>query len=242
MIITTSTYPDQLTLPGQAAAPGGPVDMTTMYLMHHAFRRDLRRFADAVAATPVTDRPTWQALGERWDRFFTILHHHHTGEDAGIWPVLLERADAHERHHLEAMEEEHRHLDPLLTGVAEGFETLRGELVPRQAEEVRAALRDRLAETRGLLGEHLAHEEMHAMAILQRHLTPADWERIAEEHFKVDEHPVALRFLVPWVVDEVPVDKLDEVFANHGQGLRILWWLTRRGFRLGERRAFRYAA
>jgi hypothetical protein len=241
MISTTSSYPDQLTLPGQAAAPGGPVDMMTMYLMHHAFRRDQRRLTEAVAATPVTDRPTWQALGERWDRFFTILHHHHTGEDAGIWPFLLERADPDERGHLEAMEEEHSHIDPLLTSVAEGFETLRGELLPRDAEEVRSTLQDRVAATRDALDQHLGHEEVHAMAILQRHMTPEDWERIEQEHFKADEHPMALKFLVPWVVEGVPADKLDEIFAHHGQGLRILWWLTRRGFRAGERRAFRYA-
>ena len=37
-----------LRLPGQAAAPDGPVDMTMMYLSHHAFRRDLAAFAEAV--------------------------------------------------------------------------------------------------------------------------------------------------------------------------------------------------
>ena len=34
-------HPRQLRLPGQTAAPDGPVDMTIMYVMHHAFRRDL---------------------------------------------------------------------------------------------------------------------------------------------------------------------------------------------------------
>ena len=43
-------WPRQLRLPGQAAAPEGPVDMQTMYLMHHAFRRDLDSFAAAVRA------------------------------------------------------------------------------------------------------------------------------------------------------------------------------------------------
>src|SRR3954464_11436026 len=148
MTTTNNSHPDRLTPPGQAAAPGGPVDMMMMYLMHHAFRRDLRRFARAVVATPVTDRATWQALGERRDRFFTILPHDHTGEDAGIWPFLLERADGDERAHLEAMEEEHSRIDPLLTSVAEGFETLRGELLPRDAEQVRATLQDRVAATR----------------------------------------------------------------------------------------------
>src|SRR3954454_20772298 len=56
----------QLRLPGQAAAPEGPVDMTMMYLMHHAFRRDLSLFATTVPRTPVEDRRAWRALEERW--------------------------------------------------------------------------------------------------------------------------------------------------------------------------------
>jgi|GEM_PF-1648709 len=34
------TQAHQILLPGQAAAPDGPIDMAPMYLMHHAFRRD----------------------------------------------------------------------------------------------------------------------------------------------------------------------------------------------------------
>ena len=94
---TAPTWPRQVTFPGQAAAPEGPVDMFMMYTMHHAFRRDLRDFATAVPKTPVDDRPRWQALQRRWELFATALHRHHTGEDEALWPLLLERADEDER-------------------------------------------------------------------------------------------------------------------------------------------------
>jgi hypothetical protein len=84
----------QLFLPGQAAAPEGPVQAMPMYLMHHAFRRDLAAFAAAVPATPVEDRATWRRLQQRWEWFATVLHKHHSGEDAGLWPMLLDRVDA----------------------------------------------------------------------------------------------------------------------------------------------------
>ena len=61
-------HPRQLRLPGQTAAPDGPVDMTIMYVMHHAFRRDLAAFAMAVRPgrmiilritnVPDSDRPS----------------------------------------------------------------------------------------------------------------------------------------------------------------------------------------
>ena len=99
----TSTWPVQLRLPGQSAAHEGPVDMYMMYVMHHAFRRDLTAFAAAADATPSADRETWQALARRWEVFSTALHHHHSGEDAGLWPRLLEVADDEGRATLEAI-------------------------------------------------------------------------------------------------------------------------------------------
>src|SRR3712207_6726515 len=102
----------QVRLPGQAAAPEGPVDMTMMYVMHHAFRRDLAAFAAAAPVTPVEDRDTWRALEERWQLFTAPLHHHHHGEDTWLWPWLMERVGAEEQATLTAMEAEHAEIDP----------------------------------------------------------------------------------------------------------------------------------
>ncbi len=241
----TTTYPDQLILPGgQTAAPGGPVDMMMMYVMHHAFRRDLTRFAAAAAATPVADHRTWQALRSRWTTFGAILHHHHSGEDAGIWPYLLERADESERATLQAMEEEHSHIDPLLTACGEGFAELAGDRVGRteaELEDVRAALQVRVAATRDALSRHLHHEESEAMAILQRHMTQEDWETIAETHFDKTAEGVSLVHMVSWCCEAVPADQLGEIFETVGRPFQVVWWLTRNRFRRQEHRAFRYA-
>src|SRR5690606_10158562 len=116
----------QVRLPGQAAAPEGPVDMTAMFVMHWAFRRDLDRFVAAVSRTPVEDRAAWRALARRWGLFCHILHDHHTGEDQGLWPALLSRVEAAgtaaEREVLLAMEAEHSEIDPLLESVSQGLE------------------------------------------------------------------------------------------------------------------------
>ncbi|KAA1428798.1 hemerythrin domain-containing protein [Nocardioides antri] len=238
----TTIYPEQLMLPGQAAAPGGPVDMTIMYLMHHAFRRDLDRFAATVPATPADDLTTWSALARRWDRFSEILHHHHSGEDAGIWPFLLERAHPAERQALHAMEAEHSKIDPLLASCGELFGALAGPVGDRSREELRAGLAVRLAETRELLGAHLRHEETEALVVLQRHMTQEDWERIEQEHFKSNETLGYLLYVVPWVAEGLSKQVLDGVFAEAGQGFRVVLWIGRiLKFRRLERRAFRYA-
>jgi Hemerythrin HHE cation binding domain len=240
---TTTTVPaPQMMLPGQTAAPEGPADMTMMYVMHHAFRRDLARFAQAVGATPLEDRATWKALAGRWDRFFTILHHHHSLEDRYIWPFLMQRADAEERETLQAMEDEHGHIDPLLTSVAEGFAALGGDRLPPGSEDVRAALRVRVAATRDTLGQHLRHEETEAIVILQRHSTTADWHRIEKEEIGKHKIAVPMPFLVGWCAEGIPAKERDEVFATVGLPFKILWVLSRRSFRRGEHHAFRYVA
>ena len=238
---TVTTHPTQIRLPGQVAAPPGPADMTMMYVMHHALRRDLARFASAVSATPLEDHETWQALAARWDRFFTILHHHHTGEDKYIWPYLLERADADERQVLEAMEAEHEQLDPLLASVGEGFAALVGGPPSAEAEDLRAALVVRMAATRDCLARHLEHEETDAIAILQRHSTTADWHRIEKEQIAKDKMPIPMPFMVGWCAEGIPAQQREEIFGLAGLGFKVLWMLTRRGFRRGEQRAFRYA-
>ena len=142
-------WPRQLRLPGQAAAPEGPIDMQTMYLMHHAFRRDLDHFVRAVRATPLGDRATWQALSARWDRFADVLHHHHEVEDASIWPVLVERArtsgNADDERTLLAMEAEHDAIDPALDAVRAAF----AKLLEHPCDDHRNALDVRTTAARG---------------------------------------------------------------------------------------------
>ena len=231
------TWPTQVRLPGQTAAHPGPVDMTMMYVMHHAFRRDLAVLSAAAAVTPATDRRAWVALAERWVLFAEALHLHHTGEDRGLWPRLLAVATPEEAEVLEAMEAEHERIDPMLTACAEGFARLR----EHADVDARAALSVRLAAARAQLGDHLRHEETQAIAIIQRRLSDADWHQIEEESFKHDIPPRTLLKLVPWVAEGVPADVREVVFSAPGGRLnQALWYLTRGGFRRRQRRALAY--
>ena len=230
----------QVTFPGQAAAPEGPCDLLPMYLMHHAFRRDLRMFTAAAAATPLEDRDTWRALEARWRSFARILHHHHSGEDRVLWPLLLARVDAAGdtagRVTLEAMEAEHEEIDPLLAGCAEGL----ARLAAGPDADSRAALVIRLAATRERLGAHLGHEERDAMALVQQHLTQEEWHALDKE-FAKDYKPADVLFALPWVLHDVPADRWQAVRGFIGAPMVVLWRLTLKGrFARRERRAFRY--
>jgi hypothetical protein len=231
----------QMTFPGQAAAPPGPCDLMPMYLMHHAFRRDLRLFGAAATATPLEDRAAWKALQARWRRFARVLHLHHEGEDLHLWPLLLDRVDAagnaDGRATLEAMEAEHGEIDPLLTGCTHGF----ARLAATPDSDARAALVVRLAATRERLGHHLGHEETDAMALVQRHLTQEEWHDLDAE-FAREYRPGDVVFALPWILHDLPADTWPRVRAFLGGPMVALWRVALRApFERRERRAFRWA-
>ena len=145
--------------------------MQMMYLMHHAFRRDLDAFAEAVRKTPVDDRKTWALLADRWELFAEVLHKHHSAEDDLIWPALMSLGTSDDVAVLEAMEAEHEEIDPLLESCAAGFR----RLAQHADEDARLALAVRVCAARESLRRHLGHEENDAIAILQRLITPEQW-------------------------------------------------------------------
>ncbi|CCH76794.1 conserved hypothetical protein [Nostocoides japonicum T1-X7] len=236
--MTTHTTTTQLLLPGQAAAPEGPVDVHMMYVLHHAFRRDLRAFASAAAHTPLEERTTWRALSARFEQFGWALHHHHSGEDTGLWPLLRERSAPEDVATLDAMEAEHEEIDPLLTACAAGLT----RLADHADEDARAALVVRLVAARESLGRHLAHEETAAMALVQRHLTQADWTHVEETAFAAKMSLSRVVFLVPWVGHELPDTVRDQLLADAPVAMRLIHRLTAGRFARRERAIFRYAA
>ena len=144
--------------------------MQMMYVMHHAFRRDLDHAGRGRAGTPVTDRVAWRLLAAALGglRRGAARAPHRRGRR----PLAAAARARHRRRTgatLEAMEAEHARDRP----AARGLRRRASAGSPQHADEdARAALAVRLVATRESLRRHLAHEETDAIAILQRLLTP----------------------------------------------------------------------
>ncbi|ROZ89377.1 hemerythrin domain-containing protein [Gordonia sp. OPL2] len=240
--MTAQTHPatpsgtvEQLRLPGQFAAPDGPLDPFMMYLAHHGFRRDLADFARCVPRTPSADRTTWRALQKRWSIFREILHHHHAGEDAWIWPLLEERSTDDERAILAAMESEHGLIDPLLDACDAGF----ARMAAGADDTDRADLTTVLGDTHAHLTAHLAHEESDALTLIQARLSVEEWAGL-EEKFGDDSSLTDALRLAPWMLKGLDDDRRAIVKQRVPRPLWVLAALGARSFRRGERRAFRY--
>src|SRR5690242_6783439 len=93
-------------------------DMTTMYTMHDALRRDLEHIA-RVTARPNDDPKELLRTATGWEMFKTYLTVHHTAEDDMLWPRMREVLgdDSDGVALLDAMEAEHAAIDPLMAAI-----------------------------------------------------------------------------------------------------------------------------
>ncbi len=191
------------------------VDLTMMLVMHGAFRRDLGHLARAASRYRTDDPARRTAILAGWQLFKTALVFHHAGEDADLWP----RMRAHLANHpddlalLQAMEDEHARIDPLLDAVD-------GALAdPGDGHQRLADATDALA---GGLSRHLAHEERETLPLLSRTLSPAEWQGfVADQRRKSGIRGAAQLF--PWLLDEASPKQAQAVLAQLPAPLRVAY-------------------
>ena len=158
----------------------GDADLTIMLAAHDAFRRDLTRLARAATAADLSDPARRRSVAAGWQLFKRELHLHHTAEDEVIWPVLRPRL-AHSETALsvlDAMEEEHERIDPLLAAVDAAFasrDQAAGPVDDWPGGDRLADVIDVLAST---LTGHLAHEERDGLPLIGVALTAAEWRGV----------------------------------------------------------------
>jgi iron-sulfur cluster repair protein YtfE (RIC family) len=143
------------------------LDLTMMLAMHDAFRRDLAHLARAASRHRIDDPARHRALLTSWELFKTQLHMHHTGEDTDLWPRMRAHlaGQPDELALLQAMEDEHGRIDPLLDAVDDALAD-RDQGYQRLADTVDALTAE--------LSGHLAHEERDTLPLMDRSLTPAE--------------------------------------------------------------------
>ena len=153
----------------------GDADLTIMLAAHAAFRRDLAQLARAATFADLPDPGRRASVQAGWELFKRQLHIHHTAEDEIVWPALRERLtrSEHAQSVLDAMEAEHRQIDPLLAAVDAAF--ARADHGHRADVRAIGDAADALA---GSLTAHLTHEERDGLPLIGEALTSAEWRRV----------------------------------------------------------------
>jgi hypothetical protein len=202
-------------LPGSEAARHGTgdADLTVMIAAHDAFRRDLTSLARAATAADRAEPARRERVGRGWEVFKRQLHFHHTGEDRHIWPTLGERLARSDsaRSILQAMEEEHSRVDPLLDAVEAAF-----------ADPAGGRLADTVGELATTLHSHLAHEERDALPLIGTALTAAEWRRVGRRLGFENGLSGSAEFFA-WMLDGATDAQSAEVLGTMPLPLRLVY-------------------
>ncbi|WP_181806347.1 hemerythrin domain-containing protein [Streptomyces shenzhenensis] len=186
------------------------LDMTMMFAIHDALRRELERIARITARVDEDPRHVLStAVG--WELFKKFLTIHHVSEDVKIWPVM-EAALAGQNSELALladMEAEHGVIDPLLASIDAALADRDGGL------ERLTGLTDTLYTQ---LSAHLDHEERDALRLMDSTLSQEQWAAFAaEQRTRVGDDSV--RYL-PWLLDDVDAAKAAKLLGNMPEPLR----------------------
>jgi hypothetical protein len=172
--------------------PTFTLDMTMMFAVHDALRRDLDHIALMRHRT------------EGWSLFETLLHVHHTTEDESLWPVLRQELtdQPDDLALLDAMEAEHAALGPVLDSV---------DAVFADGDAGSARLSELTGELDTVLRGHLQHEEDEALALIDATLTEEQWMGFGQASQQA-LGPNMPRFL-PWVLDGASTETTERVLG-----------------------------
>jgi Hemerythrin HHE cation binding domain len=195
------------------AGSGTTVDLTMMYAMHDALRRDAARLV--VDSTDA--RVTGAIMRNRWAVLTEHLHHHHTGEDTGIWPLLRPHlaADPNALAALDALEAQHAAIDDTVAEVEQAVAAQPG------GREARAVLHEHLRRFAELLERHLVDEERDALPLIRRHVTETQWRAFENGQKRGLGLSGAARFF-PWLLDDAEPARRAAILATLPAPLRLL--------------------
>jgi hypothetical protein len=211
-------------LPGTDAARhgAGDADLTIMIAAHDAFRRDLTRLARAAASADLSDPARHRSVAAGWEMFKRELHMHHTAEDEIIWPVLRPRL-AHSEMALsvlDAMEEEHERIDPLLAAVDAAFQAApAGMTGDRPGQDRLADVIDVLVST---LTDHLGHEERDGLPLIGVALTAAEWQGVGRKIARKNGLSGGSEMFA-WILDGAGPDRTAATLGQLPPPLRLLY-------------------
>ena len=122
-------------------------------VIHAAFRRDLGRLDGALTGFPSGSRSRADQLTAAWGNVSHQLHRHHLDEESFFWPAFLELGV--EPSLIDELEGEHQQMVDAL----DAADAAMAAFATDPSASNTTAAQDAVAELRGVLNAHLAHEE-----------------------------------------------------------------------------------
>ena len=175
-----------------------PADTTMMGVVHDALRRDLRRMDIALNARSAIEPERRRLLGGHVEWMMDFLHHHHRGEDEGLWPLLRGRTAAGDAL-LDRMETDHLAIAPAVDHVLASA----SRFATDSADRARTDLSGALIGLSEVLFPHLRHEEDDAMPFVTATLSDAEWKAWDQKYNVKGKSVMQLGREGQWLMDSL---------------------------------------
>jgi hemerythrin-like domain-containing protein len=184
-------------------SPNPYADTRGMYHVHALFRREFALLPEVVRGVAEGDKERAQVVADHFTLISLLLHLHHSGEDAELWPRLLTRAPKEVDPVIHLVEGGHAGIDALTSEI----EVLLSAWRNSAGADDRDELADALQRLVGALYEHMGLEERLVLPLIERHIFASEWEKmVADEAAEVP--PGAGPVLVGMLMYEGGIDSV----------------------------------
>ena len=180
------------------------LDMSMMFAMHDALRRDLERVG-RIAGRLDDDPAKLLHAAAGWELFKKFLVNHHESEDEALWPALRKAVAANPDQValVDALEAEHAVIDPLLAAIDAAAAD------PESGHERFGGIVDELIIE---LPAHLTHEERDGLPLIDVSLTPEEWQHFNSVNTERNRPDAAM--YMPWLFDGADQQTLDALLGK----------------------------
>jgi Hemerythrin HHE cation binding domain len=182
-----------------------PADTQMMGIVHSALRRDLVRTRMVLGTPQATEPGRRTAIAEHLLWMMDFLHAHHSGEDEGLYPLVVRR-NPQSADLVEQMDSDHGSITPAMDGLVAAAQRHLAD--PASPDDALVAAIDALAD---VLNPHLEREETVMMPVVSQSITEGEW-RTWDEEFNLK--PKGIRALADeghWVIDGLDPASRDHV-------------------------------
>ena len=195
----------------------GPADTRMMGIVHGALKRDLLRAHRVLLASPAPRGRQRAALGNHVTWMLDFLHAHHSGEDAGLWP-LVRRRDPAAAELLDSMEADHARIAPAADLAAAAAR----DYAATTEDSARVALVEALDGLLEVLVPHLDREVSEAMPVVEASITNREWDAVEQEYNIKPKTTRQLAMEGHWLLEGIDEEGYDVVVHKVPAALRFV--------------------
>lgn len=193
------------------------IDTRDMICVHDVFRRAFDEASGQIASVRAGDTERAQIVGGYISEVLWFLHAHHGGEDALLYPLLVERAPESDAL-FSRMESQHLAVAFSIHNAERAAESFRSSASAVDGDALALACRSLMDD----MAVHLNEEEVEVLPIASRTITPEEWGALPG-HVLSQYNGTRIWLILGLVLEAMPDDLRAHVIDNVPPPVSEMW-------------------